>query len=84
MDFRVGFRSLVITVYVFQPLTIFCHKKLNLRCCTGRELNIVTRFTKILQDMSNPMIWRKYEKFALLRCHKNTFPEVFCINGAMA
>ena len=26
----------------FQPLTIFCHKELHLRCHIGPELNIVT------------------------------------------
>ena len=60
MGFRVGFRSPVtyrIKFYVttvnnsFQPLPIFCHKELHLRCCIKLELNIVTWSIKILKGI---------------------------------
>ena len=43
MPFRGGSRSPVTCLFVttvnnnFQPLPIFCHKELHLRCCTGLD-----------------------------------------------
>ena len=99
MPFRIGFRSPVTfktKLYVttvnnnFQPLPIFCHKELHLRCCIGLELNIVTWYTKILKgigdhshQMPHPMIKCNLEKIWKTnprRCPKNTLPEIFCIH----
>ena len=60
VSFRVRFRSrttfkkkfYVTTVTnSFQPLPIFCHKEVHLRCCIKLELNIVTWSTKILKGI---------------------------------
>ena len=74
----------------FQPLPIFCHKELHLRCCIGLELNIVTWYTKILKgigghshQMPHHMIKCNLEKIWKTnpcRCPKNTLPEIFCIH----
>ena len=69
----------------FQPLPIFCHKKLHLRCCIGLELNLVTS-AKILKSIGSifplPMIkWNlgKIWKTHCPRYPKTTFPDVFHI-----
>ena len=60
MHFWVRSRSLVtfkIKPYIttvnssFQSLTIFCHKKLHLRCCIGLKFDIVIWSTKILKGI---------------------------------
>ena len=82
MHFRVGSKNHVTTVNeTFQPLPIFCHKELHLRCCIGLELNIVTWSTKILKGIGGGnlhdlvKIWKTHPP----RCPKNAFPEVFRI-----
>ena len=93
MCFRVRSRSHVslsqsyVTTFnnSFQPLPIFCHKKLHLRCCIGLELNLVTS-AKILKSIGSifplPMIkcnLRKIWKTHCPRYPKTTFPDVFHI-----
>ena len=60
MHFRVRSRSPVTfntKLYVttinnsFQPLTIFCHKELHLRCYIGLKLIIITWPTKVLKGI---------------------------------
>ena len=70
----------------FQPLPIFCHKKLHLRSCTGLELNIVTWSAKILKSIGGifpqPMIecnLRKIWKTHSPRYSKTAFQDVFHI-----
>ena len=59
--FRAGSRSPVtfktkfyvtIVTNMFQPLTIFRHKELHLRCCIELELNIVTWLTRCTPPLS--------------------------------
>ena len=93
MCFRVRSRSHVslsqsyVTTFnnSFQPLPIFCHKKLHLRCCIGLELNLVTS-AKILKSIGSifplPMIKCNLGKIWKIHCPrypKTTFPDVFHI-----
>ena len=93
MCFRVRSRSHVslsqsyVTTFnnSFQPLPIFCHKKLHLRCCIGLELNLVTS-AKILKSIGSifplPMIKCNLGKIWKTHCPrypKTTFPDVFHI-----
>ena len=66
----------------FDPLLIFCHKELHLRCCIGLELNIVAWSTKILKAIGGLLsitecnlrkIWKNHPP----KCLKSNFPEVF-------
>ena len=83
-------RSYVTTVNnSFQPLPIFCHKELHLRCCIGLELNIVTRSTKILKSVGDLFPFRhpwstatlgKFEKLTLLDALKLHFQTFFALS----
>ena len=69
--------KLYITTVInsFQPLSIFCHTELHLKCCIGLELNITTWSTKILKsikgitmiDCNLGKIWKTHSP----RGHKN-------------
>ena len=49
-------RTMIITVgdlFLFYFCNYFCLKKLNLRCCIGLELNILTWSTKVLKGIGS-------------------------------
>ena len=61
----------------FQPLPIFCHKELHLRCHIGLELNVVTS-TKILKAIGGHHL-HDQEKLTRLDTLKIHFQRFFCI-----
>ena len=66
----------VKTANSFQPLPIFCHKELHLRCHIGLELNIVTWTQTTVTWSTHSMIEKK---LTLLDALKTNFQIFFCI-----
>ena len=66
----------ITTVNSFQPLPIFCHNEVHLRCHMGLELNIVTWSTKTLKAISGHP-FHDWEETHHPRCPKNNVPEIF-------
>ena len=68
-----------------QPLPIFCHKELHLRCCIGPELNIVRWSIKFLKGISWQPPWSsatfgKYEKLSAVNALKLHLQRFFTLN----
>ena len=69
----------------FQPLPIFCHKELHLRCCIGLKLNINMIhenckkwwgiFPPPMIECNLGKIWKTHSRI----CLKTTFPDFFHI-----
>ena len=66
----------VTTVNSLQPLPVFCHKGLHLRCHIGLELNIATWSTKTLKAIRGHPL-HDWDETHPPRCPKNNFPDTF-------